>query len=307
MEHNQHSAKYAFYYLLSLAALIFTALSVGIIAFNIIDRLIIDAVNSYRSLNEGGLRFAISAIFIAAPIFYLTSWAISRGLKKGELDKLSSIRRWLTYFILLVSALIILSVFIGLINNFLAGELSASFALKALAILVISGLVFSFYFYDSRRDILSSNGQMLKIFTGASVLLVLVAFVAAWFFVESPRDARARRLDQNIINNIYGLESAVNDYYVRYQELPNSLEEMKEKNIFIDDSLLSDPENKEPIVYQRLDEISFEFCALFRLDSRTDSMRYGPVPYGSGSKDHEAGYQCLAGTLYANPALKGVY
>lgn len=306
MDNYQHNAKYAFYYLLSLAALVFTALSVGIIAFNIVDRSVVDAAYYYHGLNEGGLRFAISALFIAAPIFYFSVWLISRGFRLGELAKESAVRRWLTYFILFVSALVILGVLIGLINNFLSGELSWRFALKALITLLISGLIFAFYLWDIRQDILSGGGWVLKIFVGLSAVLVLAAFTSAWFFVESPREARARRLDQNVINNIYALEQAVNNYYSRYQELPQNLEEIKGQGILFDDSLLFDPENREPIVYQRVSEDKFEFCAFFRTGS-APTDRYASPYYSSGARKYDAGQQCLPGNLYTDIVPKSIY
>ena len=139
-----NNAKYVFYYLLSLVSLIFTALAVGMIAFGIIDKVVADALVSAAGVSDN-LKFAISALIIAAPLFFVTQWLIIRGLHHGELDKDSAVRRWLTYFILLVSSVTMLGVFIGVINNFLSGEFTAIFILKAVSMLVISGAIFSFF------------------------------------------------------------------------------------------------------------------------------------------------------------------
>jgi len=296
---NKHNAKYAFYYLLSLAALIFTGLSVGMIAFNIIDKTVVDALMNYRGAGDGSLKFAISALFIAAPIYYVIARLISRGLKSGELDKESPLRRWLTYFILLVSSLIILGVFIGVMNNFLSGELSLRFILKALAMLVISGTTFSYYLYEAKRQTVGQKDRVITIFGWVSLVVVLAAFISAWFFVESPQVARARRLDQAVTSNIYSLENAVNDYYSKTGSLPDSLDQIKGKNIYLDDSLLVDPETRQAIEYKKISDTEFEFCANYRLDSYSDNAGYGPNYYSPDSKQHGAGYQCLAGNLYA--------
>ena len=303
---NKHSAKYAFYYLLSLVALIFTAFSVGMVAFNIIDKTIVDALMNYRSIGDGSLKFAISALLIAAPIFYVVSGLIAKGLKSGELDKESPLRRWLTYFILLISSLIILGVFIGVVNNFLSGELTTRFVLKALIVLFISGATFSYYLYEAKRTTVGQTDQVLKIFAWASLAVVLAAFISAWFFVESPQAARARRLDQNLINNIYSLEGAVNDYYARFEALPENLDELRSKGIALHESLLSDPESGAPIEYRRLDEDAFELCATFRLASNAGQGASGPYYYGR-SREYEAGYQCLPGSLYVDPKLRSIY
>ena len=294
---SKHNAKYAFYYLLSLAALIFTGLSVGMVAFSIIDKTVADALVSYYNAGDGSLKFAISALLIAAPIYYAMAQLISRGLKSGELDKESPLRRWLTYFILLVSSLIVLGVLISVINNFLSGELSARFLLKALVTFLISGTVFSYYFYEAKRQTVGQPDKIISAFFWTSLVVVVGVFVAAWFFVESPQVARARRFDQAVVSNIYSLESVVNEYYSKAGNLPDNLEQIRERNIYLDESLAQDPETKQPIEYKKVGEREFELCATFRLDSRRDQANY-PGYNPADSKNHGAGYQCLSGTLY---------
>lgn len=304
---NKHNAKYAFYYLLSLVALIFTALSFGMIIFSIIDHILPDVLGAYSSGNiDGQLKFAISAIFIAAPIFYFISSLIHKGLHKGELEKDSGIRRWLTYFIILVASLIILGVFIGVINSFLAGELTGRFIFKSLTALFISGAAFSFYFYDIKRENPDKPDKVVKIFFFATLALVVAAFIAAWFFVESPSMARNRRLDSALVQNMYSLESAINNYYERNNKLPANLDEFKaDKNIYLSVDALVDPETKAPIVYNKLGDKEFEMCATFRTDSIELNAKQGNSYIGmdSGSKDHRAGYQCLRGNLYTAKAI----
>jgi hypothetical protein len=302
---NKHNAKYAFYYLLSLAALIFTALSFGMIIFSIIDKTIPDVLNSYQSV-EGQLKFAISALFIAAPIFYFISCLIHKGIHRGELEKESGIRRWLTYFIILVSSLTILGVFIGVINNFLSGELTIRFIFKALTMLIISGLTFSFYFYDIKRETPEKPDKIVKIFFLATLILVVVAFVAAWFFVESPKLARDRRLDQALIQNIYSIENTMNSYYDQHKKLPADLAELQsDNNFYINSSVLLDPETKTPLVYNRLSDKEFELCATFRTSSFDEEARKTSSYAGldMNNKNHFIGYQCLRGNLYTATAV----
>jgi len=299
---TNHNAKYAFYYLLSLTGLIFVALSVGMILFGIIDKTIPDALN-YGGSYDGQLKFAISALFIATPIYYFIFCLINRGLKKEEIAKDSGVRRWLTYFTLLVSALIILGVFIGVINSFLSGSLTSQFILKALSVFVIAAAVFSFYFYDIKREAVTKPDRVMKIFFWASLIIVVAAFIAAWFFVESPKVARDRRLDQALSNNISNLENAVNNYYDRNKKLPDNLEALKnEPNNYLTDANFVDPETKAPIIYQKSGDKTFEFCATFRTDSAQSNNGMTIAVYPRGINNHAAGYQCLPGTLYVVPA-----
>jgi hypothetical protein len=305
MTHN-HNAKYAFYYLLSLVALIFVSISVGMIAFGIINQTIADtlALNSYGDYN-GQFRFAISALLIATPIFFIINGFISRGLQNKELDQESGIRRWLTYFILLVSSVTVLGIFISVINNFLNGELTLSFILKDLAMLIISGSVFSFYLYDIRRADATKKDKIVKIFFFVSLVLIVAAFVAAWFFMESPKEARNRRLDQIVINRIYNLESATNTYYDTKHVLPNTLAEITSSPGYYNsmEQVIIDPTtSKEKVIdYKKIDATNFEFCATFLATSYPSNTATRPtINYGAGSKDHEAGYQCFKSTVWSN-------
>lgn len=304
---NKQNAKYAFYYLLSLVSLAFMAVSVGMILFSIIDKTIPDALNLTNGNFDGPLKFAISALLIATPIFYFIINLVNKGLRQEEIAKDSGVRRWLTYLTILVSSLTILGVFISVINNFLSGDLTSQFILKALTVFAIAAAVFSFYFYDIKREDVIKKDKVMKIFFWISLALVVAAFIASWFFVESPKTARARRLDQVVVNNIYSLESAVNSYYDRYKKLPDTLEAVRaEKDIYIDPLALMDPDTKSPIVFQKLGDKDFQFCATFRTDSNNGRNNNGPMPvsYPAGSKEHAAGYQCLKGTLWS--AVKAV-
>lgn len=295
-----NNAKYAFYYLLSLVALIFTAISVGMVAFGIINDTIFDTLTSRNGVSDS-LKFAISALIIAAPIFFVTQSLIGRGLRNGELEKESGVRRWLTYFILLVSSITMLGVFIGVINNFLAGEFTISFILKAISMLIISAAVFSFYLYDIKRADVTVKSLVMKIFFFSSLALIVAAFVSAWFFIESPAITRAKRLDQNLINNINTIENAVNSYNEKYKKLPEKLDDVKaNRDIYLDAMSFVDRETGAPIDYKKTGDKTFEICATFRtdnknIDPRKDTSYYDPT------KIHEAGYQCLTNTVWSDP------
>lgn len=293
-----NNAKYAFYYLLSLVALIFTAISVGMIAFGIIDKTISDALAMGRNVSDA-LKFAISALLIAAPIFFITQSLINKGLKGGELDKDSGVRRWLTYFILLVSSVTMLGVFIGVINNFLAGEFTFSFILKAISMLFISGTVFAFFLYDIKRDKVTEKNLVMRIFFLATSSLVLITFIAAWFFIESPALTRAKRLDQNLVNNINSIENAVNSYQEKNKQLPENLAEvLADKEIYLNQTALVDSETRVAIDYRKTGADSFELCATFRTDNKNIDP-FVERSYYDPAKVHEAGYQCLTGVLWS--------
>lgn len=302
---NNQGPKYSFYYLLSLVALIFTAISAGLILFGIIDETVLDAwaQSTYRNF-DNQYKFAISALLIAAPTYYVSVYFINKGLKTKELSLDSALRRWLTYLIVFVSALIILGVFIGIVNNFLSGALTLPFLLKLLSVLLISGAILSYYFWDIKRHSFVPKTLFERLFAIISIVVLSAIFIAAWFFVDLPKDARAKRLDDNLMNNIYQLESAVNNYYSLYERLPENLEEMQsDPAVYLDSNYLFDAENGKAIEYRREGDKAFLFCADFRRASENNN-RPG---FGRGDKSHEAGYDCIEGQLWSEINTKSSY
>jgi uncharacterized membrane protein YidH (DUF202 family) len=298
---KNHNPKYAFYYILSLVALIFVAISSALIVFQIIDKSVFDALAYYGSYsNQSALRFGISALLISAPIFFLCVNLINKGLKKGEIDKDSPLRNWLTYFILAVSAVVILGSLVGIINAFLSGEMTLKSILQLLTVILIAAIVFSYYLYDIRRDKILKKDKIMKIFFFSSVLLVIIIFISSWFFVESPKVARERKIDEKVMSNIHSLESYINSYYEKEEKLPEDLSEVNSVAEVINfNQFLINPVSGEKIEYKKTGEKEFELCANFRTDSyESQRNEVYPVYVGDGSKVYVKGWNCFKGNLW---------
>src|SRR6056297_3280071 len=197
MENNNtrdNSAKFAFFYLLSLVALLFMALSTGMVLFQIINKLIPETSGFYSgSYSSGAMKFGISALVVSIPIFYVLTARIHKNLYQGKLSVDSAIRRWLTYLILFVSSVVMIVWVIITINSFLDGELTLKFALKFLSVLAIAGTIFGFYFYDIKRDnVQGIKDPVIKSFFGGTLALVVIIFASGLFIMESPWQVRAK-------------------------------------------------------------------------------------------------------------------
>lgn len=306
METNNNSAKFAFFYLLSLVALIFMSLSTGMIIFQIINKHIADIINQYQGrFSQESLKFAISALIISAPIYYLTTWQILKNLKSGILEKNSGIRRWLTYFILLVTSVVALGWLIGIINTFLDGDLTLKFGLKALTAIIISAAVFTFYLFDIKREDVQVGGKLIKIYFYASLVVIIIAFVSSLFTVESPIQTRNRKIDEAILNNFSIINSDLNLYFNDYKKLPDNLNQLIEEYGSLTQKNLEDPETNAKFDFKKLSNDSYELCANFRASNmdEDDSFRYI-----MDSSRHEAGYQCLKQKIRTEdgPAVKNM-
>jgi hypothetical protein len=212
MSQQKNSAKFAFYYMLSLVALIFMAVSAGVIIFQIINKHFTDPIGLFQGMfSADALRFAISALFISSPIFFIITWQIFKNLFSGNLDEESGVRKWLTYLILFASAVVMLVWLIITMNNFLRGELTVKFALKALTSLVIAGAIFVFYLYDiKRKDIKGKKDKVISIYSYSSIAIVAAIFIISLFFIESPAVSRSRNHDDLVLNNLDQIDSIIN-------------------------------------------------------------------------------------------------
>jgi len=298
MDSQNNAAKFAFFYMLSLVALVFMGLSAGMIIFQIINKYILDVLNQYQGrFSPEQLKFAISAIIISTPIYYITTKQIHKSLFSGLLSKDSGIRKWLTYFILLVTSVIMIGWLIAVVNNFLDGELTTKIVLKAITAIAISAVVFSFYLYDIKREeVLEKKDKVVKIYFYASLVVVVAVFVASLFIVESPTETRNRKIDQNILENFSQIESAANEYYNENKKLPESLDKIREEYRYVLEENVTDPITKEKYEYRIVDEKIFEICANFRTSNKDyEDNRY--KNYLDEQWLHDSGYQCLKGKV----------
>lgn len=296
MSQKNHAAKFAFFYLLSLIALVFVALAVGMIVFQIINKEIIDLINDYSGrYSDGTMRFAISSIIIATPIYYISTRQIYKNLYEGKLNPESGVRKWLTYLILLVSIVVMIGWLIGTINSFLEGELTIKAILKSLTALLISGGIFSFYLYDIRREkIQEYKDKVIRISFFVSLFVILAVFVAALFIVDSPQEVRKRKMDERIINNFYTIDSAIGDYYNSEGSLPTSLDVLVEELDYLSDKDLSNPIDNKSYTYNVVDDKKYELCTTFQSSNKEQEEQESYYrPYYDTEWLHDSGYQCL--------------
>ncbi|MDD4412852.1 MAG: DUF5671 domain-containing protein [Patescibacteria group bacterium] len=288
-----NNAKFTFFYLLSLVSLIFTALGTGMILFQIINKQIFDVGADYgNSYTDEAMRFGIAALFVAAPVYFLITRAINKSVIKGELDKESPIRKWLTYFILFIASVTVLSWVIGTLNVFLKGDLTIKFALKMATVLIIAGTTFGYYLYDIRRNVVAKGDKALRIFAFSAIGVVGAAFIASWFFVDSPYLARAKRIDDMTSNELNSLQANINEYYNRTKKLPENLEALRsdQSNYVGAESLIDF--NNHPYGYKIIDSTHYELCAEFladsKLETRDNRVQYS-YAYPQTAWEHKVG------------------
>ena len=279
-----NSAKFAFYYMLSLVTLFIMSLSLGNILFEVINKFFPDITRTIYYYNNSGLKGSISGILISTPIFYFIMSKIYKSLKIGELKKDSEVRRWLTYFILFISSVVVIGSLIQILNNFLDGAFTMNFILKTLIVLSIASLIFGFYFNDIKREDFKSD-KINKIFFFVSLIIMTSAFIASFFLIESPTEARNRKLDEKIIQDFDAMRYAIDSYYSKNKTLPQNLEDIKIETINSRDLNF---DNSKEYDYKITGEETYELCANFLSSNLEKTMSYSDTIW-----KHDKGYQCI--------------
>ncbi len=274
--------------MLSLVTLFIMSLSFGGIVFEIIDKFSPDIAKYGGS----SLKSSMSGILIASPIFYFSMNAIYSSLKTGELNKDSEVRKWLVYFILFISSVVVIGALMGILNTFLDGALTINFIFKALTVLFIACLIFGFYFYDIKRQEFT-DFKVNKVFFLVSLIFVLSGLIASFFIVESPTEARNRKIDDMILQDFNNIDYALQEYYNKNEELPETLNNLKDSIRYFSLNFVN-PVNNEEYVYEIVGEKKYRLCTYFSSSNILKERK----SYLDERWEHSQGYNCIEINIY---------
>jgi hypothetical protein len=148
------SAREAFMYLVLFTTLYVSAYNLGNLVFQFINRAFPDptAPVGFAEYTREAIRWSVSSLVIAFPIFLYVSRLINRAIRRDPGKRASKVRKWLTYITLFVAASVLIGDLIALVYNFLGGELTLRFILKAMTVGLIAGSIFGYYLWDLRSE-----------------------------------------------------------------------------------------------------------------------------------------------------------
>lgn len=148
------SARDAFLYLVLFTTLYVAAYHLGSLLFDLINRALPDPADPAYMANglASSMRWSTASVIIALPVFLYVAHRLGKDLARNPAQRLSAVRRWLTYLTLFLAAAVLVADMITLVYNLLGGELTMRFVLKVLVAAVISGTIFGYYLHDLRRE-----------------------------------------------------------------------------------------------------------------------------------------------------------
>ncbi|QQS61686.1 MAG: hypothetical protein IPN70_02025 [Candidatus Moraniibacteriota bacterium] len=281
---------------------------VGILYYEVIDKYFPDPAAFYgygSSVATQAIHYAISALIITFPLFFFTIFFRFRKFRQQEVKREIMAIKWITYGVLFICLIILVGDLIALLYTFLQGEMSVRFFLKACVILLISGTVFGWYFFE-RREIQYKkpiSKRVFQAFAWSSSFGIFLGILFGFLISGSPQMARTRAFDTQRSQHLSQIASCVENFASQYQRLPKSIEEIQKSTYYcIEEGNQFDPEKNIPYEYRIITEArtvgtvregEFELCAQFSLESSSENKEY-PSYYDVNTKwsTHKAGKEC---------------
>lgn len=197
------------------------------------------------------------------------------------------------------TALIIIGDLVSVMFSFLGGDYTIRFILKALAVLLVSGVIFGYYLDDVRRN---HSAGFAKYVAGGVAFIVVVMIIGAFFIIGSPQTARLSQFDQQRVYDLQNIQGQIVNYWQYKGALPNDLSALNDS--ISSYSVPRDPETNLPYEYyvKNASALTFELCGTFKTDTlETGSLRAVQAPKGydiySQSFDHGVGRVCFERTI----------
>lgn len=258
-----------------------------------------DTLNFYFTNIADIVRAATSIFVIGVPVYLLTAWMLGKDLKVNPEKRDLSLRKWLIYFTLFISAVTIIIDLVMFVYNFLSGELTVKFFLKIAVVLIVAAAVFGYYLWELKRKEL--NSKIPKILAAVLIVVVIISIVIGVMLIGTPVDQRNRRFDDTRIQALQNLQSQIVNYWTQKQTLPEALGKLEDSiSGFV---VPTDPESKLAYDYKAVDSLSFELCATFKTNSQdflpTDKGVKMTSPYDSFQQNwnHQAEKTCFTRTI----------
>jgi hypothetical protein len=139
-------------YVLLFVTLAISSFNLGSLLFELINRAFPDPAAVTRPFTLEAVRWSVASLVVTFPIFLYVAMLVERQVRADPLKRASRRRRNVTYLALVLTAAILIGVFISLVYHLLGGELTTRFLLKSLTVAGISGSIFIFGLRDLRRS-----------------------------------------------------------------------------------------------------------------------------------------------------------
>lgn len=289
-----------FFYLLLFFTLALSALSAGGILFQIINHYWPDAVVNYGPVvQNSSLQWWLACFLVTAPVFLWVSWKLAKDLSAGFTSLDSTVRRVIIYLAMFLASAVIIGDIIGLVFNFVSGQLTVRFILKVLVILAIGGWI-NFYYWSEVKNLKLIPARWQAY---AFMVLGFILLVSGFILSGNPFEQQKLVRDQKRINDLQQIYYSVQNYYEFSESsvLPDSLLEISSGGYY--DWLPADPLTGQAYRYQKKSDELYSLCSNFETESDSSSaQRY--LGANLTNWTHPAGEYCFEFKALKNNQIK---
>lgn len=289
------TARDVFMYLLLVIVVGMSAMNLGTLLFQYVNIYVPDSSlqQCFASSCVQAIRWALASLIIVFPVL-LWVWRFLQRDCIQYPEKLDSrVRRWILYFLLFVSGVVLIGDLVSLVYSWLQGDFTVQFVLKVLIIAYVAGSIF-FYFL---RALNPSSGVGSKIVGWVAIGVTTVTLVVGFISSGSPFQARLERLDNQRVQDLQNIQNQiVYSHWSAKQSLPGTLSDLNDS---ISGYVVPvDPQSKVSYEYTKKGDTSFELCAVFATELRVDtSLNRISYPVGANSAEgnwfHGVGRTCF--------------
>lgn len=142
-----------------------------------------------------------------------------------------------------------------------------------------------------------------QVFQGVLIAAVVGAVVTGFIIVGPPSQERARRFDQQRLNDLSQIQYGVQSYFETHKKLPETLQALQTENFVF--SPMRDPKSKEEYEYSVMGTSTYALCVTFETVAQDDQTRMIMPPFKNGNTFWKHGAERTCTTLEATqlPAI----
>jgi len=288
-----------FFTFLSIAQLVLAYLITifsSVLYINFIKLLLPDSINdTYYTVQSIAdiIRFSIAVLIVAVPLLIVVARTLGNYYRSNHDIAESNLKKWLGYLTLFVTGATISITIISVVWALLSGDLLMRFVWEAFSVIVISGVLFMYYYSDVKKTSYEST-KISKVLGYALVVVFLIPTISMFFTDASPAKLRLIKADNNTSSVVVSTVSAVSNYYYNNAKLPEDKSKLRVSNYVKID---------KPVEYTKKSETEFEICAEFNLNA--DGINQRETYYSSSEPfieennyyEHSAGRNCYGLTI----------
>ncbi len=283
------SARDFFINLGAIAALYTVVASLLSLLFTVINEAS-PAVGEYY-YGTASISWPVATLIVFFPIFIVLMRILEKDYNNSSDNQSSGIHKFLSYLTLFLAGLMLAIDLITALYYFLDGrDMTTGFLLKVLSVLLVGGLIFSYYLSNITGKLTAQSRNIYRII---AVVVVLGSIFWGFAVLGSPNAQRMYKYDEEKVSDLMQINNQISSYYASYETLPESLNELTQKGFYV----ATDEQTGGSYEYIKTGNLTYNLCAVFNKASRDSSISI--YPYGK-SWTHVAGRDCFSENI--NPS-----